>query len=441
MSIDIRRLSDRKRRGDELSADELRWLVDAYTADEIDDAPMAAWLMAVCCSGMTDEETHALTDAMARSGEMLDLSEIDAPTVDKHSTGGVGDNITLVVGPIVAACGGCVAKMSGRGLGHTGGTIDKLEAIPGLSTDLAPESFIAQAREIGLVVAAQSDALAPADGKIYALRDATGTVDSRALIASSIMSKKLAGGAEAVVLDVTVGSGAFMETEAEARRLAELMVRLGRSSGRCMAALLTDMNRPLGRAVGNAVEVEEAAEVLAGNGPADVRDVAMAVAGWMLTTAGVVARMEQAREAAAEAIASGAAAEKLREMVRAQGGDVSVLDRTLLGHEPAEAGTWGEDLSGAVTRMDALGIGRASLASGAGRRQKADTVDPAAGLRIVAAEGDRTRSGEPVVEVMASSAEHLEAALAELADAIVVSDRPAEKRPLVIDVIEPETSA
>ncbi|MFW5869172.1 MAG: thymidine phosphorylase [Armatimonadota bacterium] len=438
MSMDIRRLSDRKRRGEELSEEELRWIVRAYTGGEIDDAQMAAWLMAVCCAGMTDAETQVLTDAMARSGEMLDLSAIDAPTVDKHSTGGVGDKITLLVGPIVAACGGCVAKMSGRGLGHTGGTIDKLEAVPGLRTDLTPVRFLEQARDVGLVVSAQSDALAPADGKMYALRDATGTVDSRALIASSIMSKKLAGGADAIVLDVTVGSGAFMETEAEARALAELMVRIGRASGRRMAALLTDMNSPLGRAVGNAVEVEEAAAVLAGDGPEDVREVALAIAGWMLVTACVAGDIDEAREAAADALDSGAAAGKLAELVEAQGGDVSALDRVLLGHEPAEVGAWGEGLSGTVTRIDALGVGRASLASGAGRRKKGDSVDPAAGLRIIAAEGERTSAGEPVVEVMASSSEHLRNALAELDGAIIVSERPAGDRPLVIDVIPPE---
>ncbi len=438
MSHDIRRLSERKRDGEELSADELRWVVEAYTDGEVGDAQMAAWLMAVCCSGMSDAETVALTEAMARSGEMLDLGEIDAPTVDKHSTGGVGDKVTLIAGPIVASCGGCVVKMSGRGLGHTGGTIDKLEAIPDLRTDLSPDELLSQARGIGLVVAAQSEALAPADGKMYALRDATGTVDSRALIASSIMSKKIAAGAGAIVLDVTVGSGAFMETEDEARALAELMVTIGRRAGRAMAALLTDMNRPLGRAVGNAVEVEEAAAVLAGGGPDDAREVAVAVAGWMLVTAGIDENIEAARERCEEALRSGAAAEKLAQMVEAQGGDVSALDRQMLGHEPVEFAGWGEEMSGTVTRIDALGVGRAALATGAGRRRKGEEIDAAAGLRIVATEGERTRRGEPVVEVMASSQGQLEAALAELDEAIVVSDRAAEQRPLIIDVIPPE---
>jgi pyrimidine-nucleoside phosphorylase len=328
--------------------------------------------------------------------------------------------------------------MSGRGLGHTGGTIDKLEAIPGLRTDLSPEQFMQQARQIGLVVAAQSDALAHADGKMYALRDATGTVDSRALIASSIMSKKLAAGADAIVLDVTVGSGAFMETESEARALAELMVEIGRGAGRSMAALLTDMDRPLGRAVGNAIEVQEAAGTLADGGPEDVREVALAVAGWMLVAAGSADDIEAATEACEDALRSGAAAEKLTEMVRAQGGDASALDRSLLGHEPNAVGGWGEELSGTVTRMDALGVGRAALAAGAGRRRKGDEVDPAAGLRILSVEGEHTSAGEAVVEVLAGSEQRLEQALAELDEAIVVSDRAADKRNAVIDVIPPE---
>ena len=445
MSMDIRRLSERKRCGDEISAEEIAWLVGAYTAGEVDDAPMAAWLMAVCCAGMSDAETQALTDAMARSGEMLDLTSIAAPTVDKHSTGGVGDKITLVAAPIVAACGGCVVKMSGRGLGHTGGTIDKLEAIPGrsgaLRTDLAPAELLAQAREIGVVVASQSKALAPADGKMYALRDATGTVDSRALIASSIMSKKLAGGAQGIVLDVTVGSGAFMATVDEARELAEVMVRIGRLAERRMAALLTDMSRPLGRAVGNAIEVEEAAAVLAGAGPADVREVAVEVASWMLVVGGLADGIDEAREAVDEALHSGAAAQKLVELVEAQGGDASALDRTLLGHTPAAVGAWGVEREGVVTRMDALGVGRAALATGAGRRRKSDAVDPAAGLRIISVEGERTRAGEPVVEVMASSDGHLQDALTELDAAIVVSERAAQQRPLIIDVLPPEGRA
>ncbi|MCD6360334.1 MAG: thymidine phosphorylase, partial [Armatimonadetes bacterium] len=258
MSIGIRRLSARKRRGGELTAEELRWVVQSYTAGEIDDAPMAAWLMAVCCGGMTEAEAWAMTEAMTDSGRRLDLSGLSRPTVDKHSTGGVGDKVTLIACPIAAACGACVAKMSGRGLWHTGGTIDRLEAVPGLSCEMTPGKFLEQAEEVGLVVASQSADLAPADGKIYALRDATGTVDNPGLIAASIMSKKLAAGAEAIVLDVTVGSGAFISELDAARELAGLMVGIGRRAGRIMAAVLTDMNQPLGEKIGNALEVEEA---------------------------------------------------------------------------------------------------------------------------------------------------------------------------------------
>lgn len=441
MSFDIRRLSERKLSGEALSGEELRWVIEAYTAGEIGDAPVAAWLMAVCAKGLSDEETWHLTQAMAHSGQMLDLSSIARPTVDKHSTGGVGDKVTLVAGPIAAACGVCVPKMSGRGLGHTGGTIDKLEAIAGLRTDLSAEQFIAQAREVGLVVASQSSDLAPADGKLYALRDATGTVDSRGLIASSIMSKKIASGAEAIVLEVTVGSGAFMGTVEEARALAGLMIALGERAGRRMAALLTDMNRPLGRAVGNAVEVEEAAAVLAGGGPADVREVSLEIAALMLVTAGVQCDLPAARECAGSALRSGAAAEKFAEMVRAQRGDPSALDRTLLGHAPAHIADFGADDSGIVTRMDALSVGRAALAAGAGRRRKGDSVDPATGLRIISAEGERTERGVPVIEVLAASEQHAEVALEELRRGIVISDRPAEQRPPMLELMSSRMSS
>lgn len=438
MSRDIRRLSVRKRHGEELSEDELRWLVEAYTAGEIDDAPMAAWLMAVCCVGMTDAETWVLTDAMARSGELLDLSGLSRPTVDKHSTGGVGDKVTLVAAPIAAACGACVAKMSGRGLGHTGGTIDKLEAIPGLQTAIEPQRFMRQGEEIGLVVAAQSDRLAPADGKIYALRDATGTVDSRPLIASSIMSKKIAAGAAAIILDVTVGSGAFMEDLDEARALAELMVGIGERAGRRTVALLTDMNQPLGRAVGNAIEVEEAVAVLSGGGPADTREVATAVAAWMLVMSGVERSIAGARGAVDAAIDGGGALESLRSMVEAQGGEVGALDRPLLGHRPTARGEFEARCSGVITRLDARRVGYAALASGAGRRRKGDSVDPAAGLRLLRKEGDEVASGDLIAEVGASSDRHLDDALRELREAVTIGDEQPPSRQLVLGVVGAE---
>ncbi|MGC9320161.1 MAG: thymidine phosphorylase, partial [Armatimonadota bacterium] len=390
------------------------------------------------CGGMTDEETWHLTDAMARSGEMLDLSGMQRPTADKHSTGGVGDKVTLVAAPAAAACGACVAKMSGRGLGHTGGTIDKLEAVPGLRTELAPDEFMAQAEAVGLVVAAQSSRLAPADGKIYALRDATGTVDSRALIASSIMSKKIAAGAEAIVLDVTVGSGAFMQSLDEARALAELMVALGRRAGRRVGAVLTDMQAPLGRAVGNAVEVEEAAAVLRGEGPADVREVSVAVASRMLALAGVCADIAEGRCQAEEAIDSGMALDRLGQMIEAQGGDADALERPMLGHEPAARETLRASEVGAISRIDARRVGYAALAAGAGRRRKADEVDPAAGLRLLRVEGDQVAAGDALAEVMASSKQRLGEAMAELREAIEIGDAGPGGRPLVIDSIPPE---
>ena len=441
MSHDIRRLSERKRRGEELSAEEIGWLVEAYCAGAIDDAPMAAWLMAVCCAGMTDEETWLLTDAMARSGEMLDRSGAGRPTVDKHSTGGVGDKVTLVAAPIAAACGACVAKMSGRGLGHTGGTIDKLEAIPGLRTDLSAERFLAQAREMGLVVAAQSGSLAPADGKMYALRDATGTVDSRALIAASIMSKKIAAGAAAIVLDVTVGSGAFMRSREEARALAKLMVGLGRRAGRRVGAVLTDMNAPLGRAVGNAIEVTEAVAVLRGGGPDDVREVSLTIAAWMLVAARIAASFAEAQSMAEQALASGSAMETLAAMIEAQCGDARALDRPLLGHRAREVAEWRAPVAGTITRIDARGVGYAALAAGAGRTRKGDDIDPAAGVRLLHVEGDEVEGGEAVAEITAGSPDRAAGARAELDRAIVISDRAPEERPLIIETIPPEGGA
>ncbi len=438
MTRDIRRLSERKRRGEELAEEEIRWLVDAYTAGEIDDAPMAAWLMAVCCTGMSDDETWHLTRAMAHSGEMLNLLEIGPHTVDKHSTGGVGDKITLVAAPLAAACGARVPKMSGRGLGHTGGTIDKLEAIPGLRTDLSPGDVPGQTRDIGLVLGAQTEALAPADAKIYALRDTTGTVDSRPLIAASIMSKKLAAGARAIVLETTVGSGAFMRNEQEARDLTALMMQLGKRAGRKVGAVLTGMDTPLGRAVGNAVEVEEAVRTLRGDGPEDVAQLSVAVAAQMVVLAGIASDTETAEQAVLRAVDSGEGFEKLVEMIEAQGGDSSVIDEKMLGHQPEKTGYLRAESSGRVTRIEARGVGYASLEAGAGRRRKGDRIDPAAGVRIMLPEGSFVERGEAIIEVMASSAKRLEKALAELERAVAVSEQEADSRPPIIEILTAE---
>lgn len=430
---DIRAVSERKRHGEELSADELRRLVDGYAAGGIDDAPMAAWLMAVCCTGMNEAETWALTEAMARSGRMLDLSGIERPTVDKHSTGGVGDKVSLVVCPIAAACGACVAKMSGRGLGHTGGTIDKLESIPRLTTDLSADQFTEQAGELGLVIAAQSADLAPADGKMYALRDATGTVDSPALIASSIMSKKLAAGCESIVLEVTTGSGAFMKTRDAARSLAELMIDIGRRAGRRVGAVITAMHEPLGFAVGNAIEVEEAVAVLKGEGPQDVRETSLVIASWMLVLAGVAADRDLAREMVTQSIRSGEALEYLRKMVAAQCGDPNALDRPMLGWASDATGELIADRSGVLARLDARQVGHAALSAGAGRRRKGDQVDPAAGIRLAAKVGDSLECGDALAQVMASSEAHLAQALEQLEQAYEVGEEAPPVSEAVLD--------
>jgi len=438
VSFDIRQLSGRKRRGEELSDEELRWVVNAYTAGEIDDAPMAAWLMAVCCQGMTEHEATVMTEAMADSGRRLDLSSLPGPTVDKHSTGGVGDKVTFVACPIAAACGAYVAKMSGRGLAHTGGTIDRLEAIPGLTCDLASERFLSQARDIGLVIASQTADLAPADGKIYALRDATGTVESPGLIASSVMSKKLAAGARAIVLDVTVGSGAFMPELPAARDLAKLMVKIGRNAGRVMGAVLTDMNQPLGLRVGNALEVEEALQVLGGAGPDDVREVSVTIAAWMLVAARLAQDYDSARGLCDEALDKGGALEKFQQMVRAQGGDLTALQQPLLGHSPGARGQLQAERAGCIARLDARQVGYASLVAGAGRRRKGEAVDPAAGISLRYKLGERVEKGDVLAEVYATSEDHLRQALDELAKAYDIADEPVEPGPLVLDVIAPD---
>lgn len=349
----------RKRDGRELSAAEIEGVVSAYLREEMSDAQMAALLMAVFLQGMTREECAALTRAMAASGERLDLSSIPGIKVDKHSTGGVGDKTTLVVAPLVAALGVPVPKMSGRALGHTGGTIDKLEAIPGLITALSPERFCRQVSEIGVAIAAQSAALAPADKRIYALRDHTATVGSLPLIVSSVMSKKLAVGADAIVLDVKMGGGAFAEALAEARELATAMVAIGAEAGKRMVATITRMDQPLGRAVGDAAEVAEAAAALAGRAPADLEEVCLALAGHMLALGGVASRPEQGRERAREALHSGIGLEKLRQLVAAQGGSVGWLARPeelLAGSErvPVEL-----PARGVVTALGAPAVGAA----------------------------------------------------------------------------------
>jgi pyrimidine-nucleoside phosphorylase len=431
----------RKRDGEALSASELSALIAAYTRDDVPDYQMAAWLMAVVWRGMTADETSALTLAMAASGERLAVREQLSPVVDKHSTGGVGDKLTLVAAPLVAACGLPVAKMTGRGLGHTGGTVDKLESIPGMRTDLSRQEALDVLHAHGLVLAAQSAELAPADGKLYALRDVTATIDSIPLIAASIMSKKLAVGPTHLLLDVKVGAGAFMKTVEDARELARLMVDAGAAAGIHTVALLTAMDEPLGNAVGNALELTEAIETLQGNGPADVTELALHEAATLLAIAGITKDEAEGRQRAQEAIADGRALAKLVEVVAAQGGDASVI------MEPAKLpqAAWVEHVtsphSGYLSAIHAEQVGKVAGLLGAGRRRKGDRVDPAVGLLLRAKMGDQVTQGDPLVEIHARSQAEADAVRDALLAAYQWSDQPLAPHPLLLERIEGKTRA
>ena len=383
----------KKRNGGTLSKEEIHFMIDGYVKGEIPDYQMSAMTMAIYYQGMTDEEMTELTLAMAASGDQMDLSGIQGIKVDKHSTGGVGDKTTLVLAPIVAACGGRVAKISGRGLGHTGGTLDKLESIPGLSVAVEGEDFVRQVNEIGLAVIGQTGNLVPADKKLYALRDVTATVDSVPLIASSIMSKKLASGSDAIVLDVKTGSGAFMKETEDSILLAQKMVAIGTLAGRRVVALITDMDTPLGHNVGNALEVQEAVATLQGHGPADLTEVCLTLATNMLVLSGK-GNYEECMAMAKGAIADGSAFAKLKAMVAAQGGDSRVLDDLSL---YGEADVMEELLApedGYVEHIDTEGCGIAAAMLGAGRETKEDTIDMLAGLYLAKKEGDAVKKGE-----------------------------------------------
>lgn len=398
----------KKRDGHALSEEEIDFFVRGFAADRIPDYQAAAWAMAVLWRGMSREETTQLTLSMAYSGETLDLHDVAPVVVDKHSTGGVGDKTTIAVAPMVAACGLPVGKMSGRGLGFSGGTLDKLESIPGYRVDLSVEEFKAQLSAVGLVVSGQTARLAPADGKLYALRDVTGTVPSLPLIASSIMSKKIAAGADAIVLDVKKGRGAFMETLQEARQLAQTMVDIGKQLDRRVAAVISDMNQPLGRAVGNALEVAEAAATLRGQGPDDFWEHCLAIAEQMLMLGDVAPDQASARAQLSEAVDSGRALEKLMEWVEAQGGDPSVLGEpprmaTAAVIEPVPA-----PHSGRVAGIDAREIGLAAVDLGAGRERKGEPIDHAVGIVLEAKVGDQVTAGDTLLTVHASDKERCE---------------------------------
>ncbi|MGH9167788.1 MAG: thymidine phosphorylase [Acidimicrobiia bacterium] len=425
-------LIERKRDGGRLSPAQIGWLITGYTAGRLPDYQMSALLMAVLFRGLDAEELAAWTDAMLHSGEVLHFSHLDLPRVDKHSTGGVGDKVSIPLAPMVAACGVAVPMMSGRGLGHTGGTLDKLESIPGFTTALDPATFAAVLEKHGLVLAGQSETLVPADRQIYALRDATGTVPSIPLIASSIMSKKLAEDLRGLVLDVKVGRGAFMKEEASARELAQTMVELGKSHGTPVVALLTAMDQPLGREVGNAGEIAESLEVLRGGGPADLLEVVFRLGEEMLVLAGVAADREGARARLEQAVRSGRALEKLAQVVEAQGGDPRVVEDP--GRLPRAPET--EELvaprGGYVTEADALLIGLAAMRLGAGRERKDDEVDHRVGVALLAKRGDRVEPREPLALVGWADPERRGAAWELLEQAWRIDDEQPIEAPLLI---------
>jgi len=425
-------LIEQKRNGGEHDPAELTELILAYARDEVPDYQMAAWCMAVFFRGLTGAETHALTDAMIRSGETLDLgAAIGRKVVDKHSTGGVGDKTSIAVGPIVAACGVPLGKMSGRGLGHTGGTLDKLESIPGFRVELTTEEMVAQLRDVGMAIVGQTADLVPADKKLYALRDVTATVDIIPLIASSIMSKKLAAGADAIVLDVKVGDGAFMKTLDDARELAGQMREIGTRAGREVTCLLTDMDQPLGRAVGNALEVDEARDTILGDGPADFTELVLEAAARLLAYSDLGVDVDEGRRRAEQAVADGSALERYERWVRAQGGDPdpALLERAPV-RRPVPA-----PRDGVVTRLAALDVGNAALELGAGRRTKADPVDHAVGVLCFAKRGDTVLAGDDLAEVHArddaSAGRAVEAVLA----AYEIGDEAPPEHGILLDVV------
>ncbi len=426
---------EKKKLGEAHTREELDFLISGLCRGEIPDYQVSAWLMAVLMRGMTDEEIFMLTDAMTHSGDMTDLSSLGDKTVDKHSTGGVGDKTTLIVAPIAASLGAVVAKMSGRGLGHTGGTVDKLESIRGFRTELSRDAFFDAVRKTGLAVVGQSGNLAPADKKLYALRDVTATVDSIPLIASSIMSKKLAAGAKNIVLDVKVGSGAFMKDLASARLLAEKMVMIGKAAGRGMAAVLTNMDIPLGFAVGNALEVKEAVAVLEGKGPHDLTEVSLTLAAEMVSAA-LHMDEKHARTLCEEAIMSGAAKQKLAEMVEAQGGDPMCIEDT---SRLASASTVYEVTApwdGYISHMNAETIGLASSVLGAGREKKDDVLDMTAGIVLCKKTGDLVKAGEVLAELHTSTREgKLGEAERMFLSALDFSEEAPQKEALIYEIV------
>jgi pyrimidine-nucleoside phosphorylase len=432
MSYSMPELIGTKREGGSLTAEELEWIIAGYTADQIPDYQLSAFLMAVVFRGMNAVELSAWTDAMLHSGDVLDLSSTAMPKIDKHSTGGVGDKISIPLAPLVTACGVAIPMMSGRGLGHTGGTLDKLETIPGFKTRLDPEVFTRQLDELGLVLAGQSETLVPADRRIYALRDASGTVPAVPLIASSIMAKKLAEDLDGLVLDVKIGSGAFMKDVESGTALAETMVRIGESHDTPVVGYLTDMDQPLGTEVGNANEMVESIAILRGEGPADTTELTFVLGAEMLVLAGVATDRTDARAQLGTAVESGTGMEVFANVIEAQGGDPRVLEDPTLLPSADRTHTVTTERAGYVGRCDALAVGRSAVRLGAGRQAKEDEIDPGVGITLHAKVGDAVAAGEALATVRYNTNDQLNACLPVLESAWVISEEPQPTIPLIL---------
>ncbi len=426
----------KKKHGEKLNKEEIDFFVNGVTDDSIPDYQTSALLMAICLKGMDDEETWLLTDAMTHSGDVLDLSNIPGVKVDKHSTGGVGDKVSLVLTPMLAACGLKVAKMSGRALGHTGGTIDKLESISGFSCDISEEMFSKNVNEFGIAIAAQTADVAPADKKLYALRDVTATVDNISLISSSIMSKKLACGADSIVLDVKTGSGSFMKTVEESQCLAKKMVDIGKRAGKNVSAVISDMDQPLGNAVGNALEIKEALQVLKGNGPEDLKELCLVLGSLLLINSGVSSNEEEARLILNDTLSSNKALEKFKQLIISQGGDPRFVgDENLFSIAPLKQNVL-SPCDGYVAKIECSEIGMASLLSGAGREKKTDKIDLGAGIIVEKKVGDSVTKGCVLATIYSSSTEKLENAAQKLQNAYSFSNTKVFKQRLIYGVIK-----
>ena len=428
-------LIEKKRDGHELSKEEILYVINNYTDKKIPDYQMSSMLMAIFFRGMTDEESTYLTEAVLNSGEIIDLSSIEGIKVDKHSTGGVGDKTTIVLGPLVASCGAKVAKLSGRGLGHTGGTLDKLESIPGLSIDISIEDFVKQVNDIGLAVAGQTSNLTPADKLLYALRDVTGTVPSIPLIAASIMSKKLASGSDVIILDVKIGEGAFMKTLEDARELSKLMVKIGTNFGRKVVAFITDMSEPLGFAVGNKLEIIEAINTLTGNGPSDLTMLVEEIGSYMVHSAGITSSMEEAKALVKEKIANGEAYSKQMEFIKAQGGVLPELDGFVNVREIIEVKA---EEDGYIKKIDALAIGIAAMKLGAGRATKEDDIDMDVGIILNKKVGDQVKKGETLA-FMYNNLDNIESIKQEVFDAYIIVKEVVKRQSIIFDIITIDT--